>query len=78
MHSRLGTDPLLFGPEPERTLRRRRAQQRLEAMAAQMTEDEMQAHIEERVNEALAQRLQEQELENANRSLRDLTSAAMS
>src|ERR1044072_3114980 len=80
---RNNSDSLLFDPEPERTLRLRLAQLRLAQRLATMgdggeEEAEMERRIEARVQESLAQRLLEQEQENANRSLRDLTSASMS
>src|ERR1044072_4206547 len=82
------SEPILFDPEPERTLRLRRAQQRLAQQLATMAgnggeggprvDPEMEARIEARVQERLAQRLLEKEQQNANRSLRDQTSASMS
>lgn len=79
MQQEEGTDPFFFDPEPERTLRRRLAQQRLATnMGERLTEEEIEARIEQRVAERLAQREQELQLENATRSLRDLTFATMS
>src|ERR1044072_7847063 len=84
---RNNSDPLPFDPEPERTLHRRRAQQRrtqqqqLSAMGdggAAAAAAEMERRIEARVQERLAQRLLTQEQADANRSLRDLTTASMS
>src|ERR1044072_4908860 len=82
------SEPILFDPESERTLRLRRAQQRLAQQRATMegnggvggprVDPEMEARIEARVQERLAQMLLEQEQQNANRSLRDQTSASMS
>src|ERR1044072_2724031 len=82
------SEPILFDPEPERTLHHRRAQQRLAQQSATMAgteggggprvDPEMEARIEARVQERLAQRLLEQEQQIANRSLRDQTSASMS
>ena len=43
-----------------------------------MTEEEIQAHIEARIQEGITLRLREQEVENDNRSLRELTSPTMS
>src|ERR1044072_6958659 len=77
-------DPLLFDPEPERTLHLRQAQQRLAQQLAAMEGNggaaaaEMERRIEARVQERLAQRLLAQEQLDANRSLRDITSATMS
>src|ERR1044072_2256365 len=78
------SDPLLYDPEPERTIRRlRRAHQRLvEATTMSDHEDEIpnpeeEARIEADVQERLAQRLQEQQRQDANRSLRDQTAASM-
>src|ERR1044072_4733226 len=85
---RIRSEPILFDPEPERTLHLRRAQQRLAQQRTTMesngggggprVDPEMEARIEARVQERLAQRLLEQEQQNANRSLRDQTSAFMS
>src|ERR1044072_3579510 len=78
------SDPLLFDPEPERTLHLRQAQQRLAQQLAAMEGNggaaaaEMERRIEARVQERLAQRLLAQEQADANRSLRDLTEASMS
>ena len=76
------SDPLLFDPEPERTFRRRRAQQRLAELATmegqQLTPAQIEARIEAQVLERLAQRVLQQEQQDATRSLRDLTSATMS
>ena len=78
------SEPLLFDPELERTIRRRRAHQRLvEATAMEcngggVPNPEEEARIEAAVQERLAQRLQEQQLRDATRSLRDKTAASMS
>src|ERR1044072_6328180 len=76
------SDPLPFDPEPERTFRRRRAQQRLAELATmegqQLTPAQIEARIEAQVLERLAQRVLQQEQQDATRSLRDLTSATMS
>src|ERR1044072_3521991 len=85
------SDPLLFDPEPERTLRLRRAQLRLTQQQQQLAAmegnsgtagaaaaAEMERRIEAHVQERLAQRLLAQEQADANRSLRDLTAASMS
>src|ERR1044072_6865516 len=77
--------PLLFDPEIERTIRRRRAHQRLvEATMGNNGGDgrvpnaEEEARIEAAIEERLARRVQEEIQRNANRSLRDHTSATMS
>src|ERR1044072_4237612 len=78
------SEPLLYDPEPELTIRRRRAHQRLVAAMAgnggggPMPNPEEEARIEEAVQERLAQRLREQQLRDATRSLRDQTAAFMS
>src|ERR1044072_6786178 len=86
------SDPLLFDPEPERTLRLRRAQLRLTqqqqqlaamegnagAAGAAAAAAEMERRIEARDQERLAQRLLAQAQADADRSLRDLTAASMS
>src|ERR1044072_8373584 len=78
------SEPLLFDPELERTIRRRRAHQRLvEATNMAGTRGgvpnpEEEAQIETAVQERLAQRLQEQQLRDATRSQRDQTAASMS
>src|ERR1044072_2714716 len=78
------SEPLLFDTEPERTFRLRLAQLSLTQHLSSMgdggggEEAEMERRIEARVQERLAQRLLEQEQQNANRSLRDQTSASMS
>src|ERR1044072_1959190 len=76
------SDPLPFDPEPERTFRRRLAQQRLAELATmegqQLTPGQIEARIEAQVLEHLAQRVLQQEQQDATRSLRDLTSATMS
>src|ERR1044072_3258728 len=76
-------ESLLFDPELERTIRRRRAHQRLvEAIAMAATGEgvlnpEEEARIEAAVQERLAQRLQEQQRQDATRSLRDQTAASI-
>src|ERR1044072_7115394 len=78
------SEPLLFDPEPDHTIRRRRAHQRLvTAMAGNggggpIPNPEEEARIEAAVQERLAQRLQEQQLRDASQSLRDQTAASMS
>src|ERR1044072_3903947 len=78
------SEPLIFDPELERTIRRRRAHQRLfeaTAMAGNggtVPNPEEEARIEAEVQERLAQRLQEQQLRDATRSLKDQTAASMS
>src|ERR1044072_955611 len=81
---RTNSDPLLFDPEIERTIRRRRAHQRLvQATMANNGGDgrgpnaEEEARINAAVEERLARRVQEEIERNANRSLRDHTSASM-
>src|ERR1044072_7198797 len=82
---RTNSDPLLFDPEIERTIRRRRAHQRLvQATMANNGGDgrgpnaeEEEARINAAVEERLARRVQEEIPRNANRSLRDHTSASM-
>src|ERR1044072_4877432 len=76
------SDPLIFDPEPERTFRLRLAQLRLTQRLAAMgyggeEEAEMERSIEARVQERLAQRMLEQQQRDANRSLRDQTTASM-
>src|ERR1044072_7218749 len=81
---RTNSDPLLFDPEIERTIRRRRAHQRLVPATMEgngggprgPNEDE-EARINAAVEERLARRVQEEIQRNANRSLRDHTSASM-
>ena len=78
------SDPLLFDLEPELTIRRRRAHQRLVAAMAgiggggPIPNPEEEARIEALVQERLALRLQEQQRRDATRSLRDQTAASMS
>src|ERR1044072_97622 len=78
------SEPLLFDPELERTIRRRQAHRRLveaTTMAATgggVPNPEEEARIEAAVQERLAQRLQEQQLRDATRSLRYQTAASMS
>src|ERR1044072_1257416 len=78
------SEPLIFDPELERAIRRRRAHQRLveaTAMAGNggpVPNPEEEGRIEAAVQERLAQRLQEQQLRDATRSLRDQTAASMS
>ena len=80
---RNNSESLIFDPEPECTIHRRLAQQRLADLAAMANSGdgnlnaEMEAHIEAQVQARLAQRLQEQEQQNAKPSLRDLTAASM-
>src|ERR1044072_592591 len=76
-------EPLLFDPELERTICRRRAHQRLVAATAMacngggVPNPEEEARIEAAVQERLAQRLQEQQLTDATRSLWDQTAASI-
>src|ERR1044072_6048647 len=78
------SEPLLYDPEPELTIRRRRAHQRLVAAMAgnggggPIPNPEEEARIEALVQERLALRLQEQQRRDATRSLRDQTAASMS
>src|ERR1044072_3292616 len=78
------SEPLLFDPELERTICKRRAHQRFfeaTAMAGNggpVPNPEEEARIEAAVQELLTQRLQEQQLRDATRSLRDQTAASMS
>src|ERR1044072_6077810 len=81
---RTNSDPLLFDPEIERTIRRRQAHQRLvqatmegNGGGARGPNAEEEARIEAAVQECLAQRLQEQQRQDANRSLRDHAAASM-
>src|ERR1044072_1429769 len=75
------SEPLLYDPEPELTIRRRRAHQRLVAGMAGNggggANPEEEAWIEAAVQQRLTQRLQEQQRRDANRSLRDQTAASM-
>src|ERR1044072_5291130 len=77
------SEPLLYDPEPKLTICRRRAHQRLvTAMSGNgggpVPNPEEEARIEAAVQERLAQRLREQKLRDATRSLRDQTVASMS
>src|ERR1044072_1200800 len=78
------SEPLLFDPELERTIRKRRAHQRLVAATAmagngeEVPNPKEEARIEAAVQERLAQRLQEQQLRDATRLVRDQTAASMS
>src|ERR1044072_1287880 len=78
------SEPLLYDPEPELTIRRRRAHQRLVAAmvgnggGGPIPNLEEEARIEELVQERIALRLQEQQQRNATRSLRDQIAASMS
>ena len=77
------SDPLLFDPEPELLIRRRRAHLRLTQAtmdgggAGGGADRDMEARIEAQVQERLAQRLQEQERQNALRTLREHAAASM-
>ena len=79
------SDPLLFDPEPQLTIRRRRAHLRLTQATMSGNNNgggggpdrEMEARIEAQVQERLTQRLQEQERQNALRPLRDHAAASM-
>src|ERR1044072_7047392 len=78
------SDPLLFDPEPKRTIPRRQSHEWL-AQAITMEgnnnnslDSEVEAWIEEAVQERLAQRLREREQHDANRSLRNQTAESMS
>src|ERR1044072_1941248 len=78
------SEPLLYDPGPELTIRRRRAHQRLVPTLAghggggPIPNPEEEARIEALVQERLALRLQEQQRRDAPRSLRDQTAASMS
>src|ERR1044072_5389311 len=78
------SEPLLYDPEPELTIRRRRALQRIVAGMAgnvgggTIPNPEEEARIEAAVQERLAQRLREQQLRDVTRSLRDQTTTSMS
>src|ERR1044072_2273704 len=78
------SEPLLYDPEPELTIRRKRAHQRLVAAMAgnggggPIPNPEEEARIAALVEEGIALRLQEQQQRDATRSLRDQTTAAMS
>ena len=78
------SEPLLYDSEPEFTISRRRAHQRLVAAMAgnvgggPIPNPEEEVRIEATVQERLAQRLQEQQLRDATRSLKDQTAASMS
>src|ERR1044072_6629767 len=76
------SEPLLFDPEPELTIRRRRAHQRLvramEGNGGGGPDPAVEARIEAAVQKRLAQRLQEQQLRYATRSLSDQTVASLS
>src|ERR1044072_2270771 len=78
------SEPLLYDPEPELTIRRRRAHQRLIAVMAgnggggPVRNPEEEARIATLVEEGIALRLQEQQQRDATRSLRDQTTASMS
>ena len=81
------SDPLLFDPELERTIRRRRAHERLVKATAMegnnnknnnVPDPKVEAQIEAAIQERLAQILRKRELQDANRSLRDQTASSMS
>src|ERR1044072_4614016 len=78
------SEPLLYDPEPELTIRRRRAHQRLVAAMSgargggPVRNPEEHARIEALIQEGIALRLQEQQQRDATRSLRDQTAASMS
>src|ERR1044072_539425 len=76
------SEPFLYDPKPKLTIRRRRAHQRLvramEGNRGGGPDPAVEARIEAAVQERLAQRLQEPQLRDATRSLRDQTAASMS
>ena len=78
------SEPLLYDPEPELTIRRRRAhQRRVAAMEGNggggpVRNPEEEARIAALIEEGITRRLQEQQQKDATRSLRDQTTASMS
>src|ERR1044072_3160076 len=78
------SEPLLYNPEPELTIRRRQAHQRLVAAMSgaggggPVRNPEEDAQIAALVEEGIALRLQEKQQRDATRSLRDQTAASMS